>query len=70
MSARSILLIAAALLLVIGTVFAARAWLDGQRQVAAPAPEPKKVEAVRVLVAEMALPAGTFLKEEHLRWQT
>jgi len=69
MSARSIMLIAAALLLVIGTVFVARAWLDSQRQVAAPAPEPKKVEAVRVLVAEVALPAGTFLKEEHLRWQ-
>ena len=69
MSARSIVLIAAALLLVIGTVFVARAWLDSQRQVAAPAPEPKKVEAVRVLVAEIALPAGTFLKEEHLRWQ-
>jgi pilus assembly protein CpaB len=70
MSARSIVLIAAALLLVIGTVFVARAWLDSQRQVAAPAPEPKKVEAVRVLVAEVALPAGTFLKEEHIiRWQ-
>ena len=69
MSARSIVLIAAALLLVIGTVFVARAWLDSQRQVAAPAPEPKKVEAVRVLVAEVALPAGTFLKEEHMRWQ-
>ena len=69
MSARSIMLIAAALLLVIGTVFVARAWLDSQRQVAAPVPEPKKVEAVRVLVAEVALPAGTFLKEEHMRWQ-
>jgi pilus assembly protein CpaB len=63
------MLIAAALLLVIGTVFVARAWLDSQRQVAAPAPEPKKEQAVRVLVAEVALPAGTFLKEEHLRWQ-
>lgn len=69
MSARSIMLIAAALLLVIGTVFVARAWLDSQRQVAAPAPEPKKAESVRVLVAEVTLPAGTFLKEEHLRWQ-
>jgi len=69
MSARSILLIAAALLLVIGTVFVARAWLDSQRQPVAAVPEPKKVEAVRVLVAEIALPAGTFLKEEHLRWQ-
>lgn len=69
MSARSILLIAAALLLVIGTVFVARAWLDSQRQVAAPAPQPQTEQAVRVLVAEVALPAGTFLKEEHMRWQ-
>lgn len=69
MSARSIMLIAAALLLVIGTVFVARTWLDSQRQVAAPAPQPKKAPAVQVLVAEVALPAGTFLKEEHMRWQ-
>jgi pilus assembly protein CpaB len=63
------MLIAAALLLVVGTVFVARAWLDSQRQVAAPAPEPKKEQVLRVLVAEVPLPAGTFLKEEHLRWQ-
>jgi pilus assembly protein CpaB len=63
------MLIAAALLLVTGTVFVARAWLDSQRQVAAPVPEPKKEQVLRVLVAEVALPAGTFLKEEHLRWQ-
>jgi pilus assembly protein CpaB len=63
------MLIAAALLLVIGTVFVARTWLDSQRQVAAPAPQPKKAPAVQVLVAEVALPAGTFLKEEHMRWQ-
>jgi len=69
MSARSILLIAAALLLVIGTVFMARVWLDSQRQVAAPAPQPKKEPTLQVLVAEVALPAGTFLKEEHMRWQ-
>lgn len=71
MSARSIVLIAAALLLVVGTVFVAQAWLDSQR---APAPKvaaqaPVKDESVRVLVAEVNLPAGTFLKEEHMRWQ-
>ena len=69
MSARSIMLIAAALLLVIGTVFVAQAWLDSQRKVAEPAPQPKKEPTVQVLVAEVALPAGTFLKEEHMRWQ-
>jgi pilus assembly protein CpaB len=70
MSARSILLIAAALLLTVGTIFVARAWLDSQRaQVTAEAPAPEKEEPIRVLVAEIDLPAGTFLKEEHLRWQ-
>jgi pilus assembly protein CpaB len=70
MSARSILLIAAALLLTVGTIFVARAWLDSQRvQVTSEAPAPVKEEAIRVLVAEVDLPAGTFLKEEHLRWQ-
>ena len=70
MSARSILLIAAALLLTVGTIFVARAWLDSQRaQVTAEAPAPVKEEPIRVLVAQIDLPAGTFLKEEHLRWQ-
>lgn len=70
MPARSILLIAAALLFIVGTIFVTRAWLDSQRtQVAEPAPEPKKEVALRILVAEVDLPAGTFLKEEHLRWQ-
>ena len=70
MSARSILLIAAALVLVVGTIFVARAWLDSQRIPMADevAPQPKQEEA-RVLVAELDLPAGTFLKAEHLRWQ-
>ncbi len=70
MSARSILLIAAALLLTVGTIFVARAWLDSQRaQVTAEAPAPVKEEPIRVLIAQIDLPAGTFLKEEHLRWQ-
>lgn len=69
MSARSIMLIAAALLLVIGTVFVAQTWLESQRKVAEPVVQPKKEPAVQVLVAEVALPAGTFLKEEHMRWQ-
>jgi pilus assembly protein CpaB len=69
MSARTILLIAAVLLLSVGTVFVARAWLDSQRVEVVTAPEPKKEEPTRVLVAELDLPAGTFIKEEHLRWQ-
>ena len=69
MSARSIMLIAAVLLLTLGTVFVARAWLDARRTDVATPLEPKRDEVTRLLVAETALPAGTFLKEEHLRWQ-
>ena len=69
MSIRNILLVAAALLITVGTGLLARSWLDGQRvQTAAPAPEQVRVSAY-VLVAELDVPTGTFLKKEHLRWQ-
>lgn len=68
MSARSIILIAAALLLTIGTIFVARSWLAANRQTAAPvAKAPVKT---MVLVARTDLPTGTFVNEQHLRWQT
>lgn len=72
MSVRNIILIIAALLITAGTGLVARSWLNSQRaQVvatpnAAPAP---KMQAKHVLVAAEAVPAGTFLKENHLRWQ-
>lgn len=69
MSVRNILLVMAALLITVGTGLLARNWLNGQRvQMAAPAPEPVRANAF-VLVAEVDVPAGTFLKKEHLRWQ-
>ena len=68
MSLRSILLIVSAVLLVIGTVFLARSWLDSQRvQVAAPTA--KKPVATQVLIAAKGLPVGVFLKEGDLQWQ-
>ena len=69
MSARSIMLVAAALLLTVGTMFVARSWLASQR--AAPkvvVKEEKKV--TKVLVARADLPTGMFVTEQHLRWQT
>ncbi len=70
MNLRSLLLIVLALVLVGGTVFFAKNWLDSQRAqiVEAPKAEPKKI--TEVLVAKADLPAGTFLSEEQLRWQT
>jgi len=69
MSVRNILLVVAALLITVGTGLLARSWLNGQRvETAAPAPEQVRVSAY-VLVAEIDVPAGTFLKKEHIRWQ-
>lgn len=72
MSARSILLVVAALLLTVGTVFVARGWLESQRvQPVEAAVTPVKPQAVtQVMVAQADLPAGTFLKEGHMRWQS
>lgn len=68
MSARSIMLIAAALLLTVGTMFIARSWLANQR--AAPVTEiVQQPTQTKVLVARADLPAGTFVTEQHLRWQ-
>ena len=47
----------------------ARSWIEGQQTniaaVAAPAPQQKH----EVLVADLDLAAGTFVKPQHLRWQ-
>ena len=68
MSARSIMLIAAALLLTIGTVFVARSWLNANKAPSVTA-APAAVHT-KVLVARANLPVGTFVNEQHLRWQT
>ena len=68
MSVRSILLIVSAVLLVIGTVFLARSWLDSQRVTVA-APAEKKPVKTQVLIATKTLPVGVFLKEGDLKWQ-
>lgn len=62
------MLIAAALLLTIGTIFVARAWLDANK-----AAKPKEIAApvqTKVLVARANLPVGSFVNEQQLRWQT
>lgn len=69
MTPRSILLIAAALLLTIGTVLVARSWIESQRVQVAEPMAPKEVNAPRVLVANANLPVGIFIKQNHLRWQ-
>lgn len=68
MSARSIMLIAAALLMTIGTVFVVRSWLDSQRA-RPPVVTTQKPAHTEVLVARTNLPTGTLINEQHLRWQ-
>jgi pilus assembly protein CpaB len=46
-----------------------RGWLNAQRAAIAAKPAPVPVAATEVLVAGHAIPAGTFLKAEDLRWQ-
>jgi len=74
MNLRGILLGLAVLLLVVSGLFFLRAWLISQQPgtpapapVAAQAPAPSPVK--KVLVANVEIPTGTFLKDEMIRWQ-
>jgi len=64
MSIRNVILIAAALLITVVTVFVARSWLDSQRAqpqvITQVAPEPK---GVKVLVAKVAMPMTSMSDE-------
>lgn len=72
MTLRSIVFLVLALLVAGATAMYARNWMAAQRlqmQTTAPAPKAAVAET-QVLVAGVALSAGTFVKAEHLRWQT
>jgi pilus assembly protein CpaB len=69
MGLRRIIVLLIALVAAGGTAMYARSWVASQQvvqTVAAPAP---KEEMHEVLVADSDLPAGTFVKPQHLRWQ-
>jgi pilus assembly protein CpaB len=68
MGLRRIIVLLIAVVAAGATAMYARSWIEGQQNVAvvaAPAPQ----EIYEVLVADANLPAGTFLKPQHLRWQ-
>jgi pilus assembly protein CpaB len=69
MGLRRIIVLLVAVVAAGATAMYARNWIEGQQNsiaaVAAPAPE----EVYEVLVADANLPAGTFVKPQHLRWQ-
>jgi pilus assembly protein CpaB len=68
MGLRRIIVLLIALVAAGGTAMYARSWVASQQVVQTPAPAPKE-EIHEVLVADSALPAGTFVKPQHLRWQ-
>jgi pilus assembly protein CpaB len=69
MGLRRIIVLLVAVVVAGATAMYARSWIESQQNntvtVAAPAPE----EIYEVLVADATLPAGTFVKQQHLRWQ-
>ena len=69
MGLRRIIVLLIALVAAGGTAMYARSWIEGQQAVQAiVAPAPKE-QVYEVLVADTDLPAGTFVKPQHLRWQ-
>jgi pilus assembly protein CpaB len=68
MGARRIIVLLIAVVAAGGTAMYARSWIERQQTTPVAAPAPKE-EIHEVLVADLDLPAGTFLKPQHFRWQ-
>ena len=69
MDLRRIIVLLIALVAAGGTAMYARSWIEGQQTVQAVAAPTPKEEIHEVLIADGNLPAGTFVKPQHLRWQ-
>lgn len=72
MRARTLVLLAFAIVAAGGTFFLAQNWIAAQRGAltqTAKQKAPKAPASVFVLVAKQELPAGQFIKAKHLRWQ-
>lgn len=71
MGARRILVLLVAVVAAGATAMYARSWIEGQQTTiaAVAAPQPVEQDIHEVLVADVALPAGSFVKSQSLRWQ-
>lgn len=74
MRAKTVVLLVSTLAGAAGTAYVTHSWLDAQHlvRVAASGESPTQhvpMKATEVLVADVAIAAGTVLKREHLRWQ-
>ncbi|HSA79193.1 MAG TPA: Flp pilus assembly protein CpaB [Geminicoccaceae bacterium] len=69
MGLRRIIVLLIAVIAAGGTAMYARSWIEGQQPTIAAAAAPAPQEKHEVLVADLDLPAGSFVKPQHLRWQ-
>jgi pilus assembly protein CpaB len=69
MGLRRIIVLLVAVVAAGATAMYARSWIEGQQNNVAMAAAPAPEEIYEVLVADAHLPAGTFVKPQHLRWQ-
>jgi pilus assembly protein CpaB len=69
MGPRRIIVLLVAVIAAGATAMYARSWIEGQQSNVALAPAPAHEEVYEVLVADADLPAGSFVKPQHLRWQ-
>ncbi|MEQ9042562.1 MAG: Flp pilus assembly protein CpaB [Alphaproteobacteria bacterium] len=68
---RSLILIILAIVLSVGTALFARGWINAERAALAAQAHPNgsQFPAMEILVVKEDLPAGTFIKPDHLQWQ-
>ena len=69
MGLRRIIVLLVAVVVAGATAMYARSWIEGQQSNIAVVAAPAAEEVYEVLVADANLPAGTFVKPQHLRWQ-
>ena len=69
MGLRRIIVLLIAVIAAGGTAMYARSWIEGQQTTIAAVAAPVPQETHEVLVADLDLAAGSFVKPQHLRWQ-
>jgi pilus assembly protein CpaB len=69
MGARRILVLLVAVVVAGATAMYARSWIEGQQTTIAAVAAPQPQDIHEVLVADVGLPSGSFIKPQSLRWQ-
>ena len=69
MGLRRIIVLLIAVVVAGATAMYARSWIEGQQNTVVEVVAPPSEEVHEVLVADTDIPAGTFVKPQHLRWQ-